>query len=142
MAPYMKYWLTEVYAVVLHDKHTLEELKTFVRYPNGTWKAVQGTNIHDDRVMSLIWALMILETVITEQFYEIETVDKNNKPAVLARLDYGIRNFSDTLSMYGNERENKYSALPLYIDSETIGSDPSYQDQEIMDLQQQGWTYL
>ena len=92
--------------------------------------------------MSLIWALMILETAITEQFYEIETVDKNNKPAVLARLDYGIRNFSDTLSMYGNERENKYSALPLYIDSETIGSDPSYQDQEIMDLQQQGWTYL
>ena len=140
----MKYWLSEVYSVVLRDTGTLEELKTFVRYPNGTWKAVKGTNIHDDRVMSLIWALMILETSITEQFFEIETYDKNNKPAVLNRLDFGVRNFSDTLSMYGNERDqNRYSSLPLYIDSETMGgSSNQYIDKEMVDLQEQGWTFL
>lgn len=140
----MKYWLSEVYSVVLRDTGTLEELKTFVRYPNGTWKAVKGTNIHDDRVMSLIWALMILETSITEQFFEIETYDKNNKPAVLNRMDFGVRNFSDTLSMYGNERDqNRYSSLPLYIDSETMdGSSNQYIDKEMVDLQEQGWTFL
>ena len=138
----MKYWLSEVYSVILRDVATLEELKTFVRYPNGTWKAVKGTNIHDDRVMSLIWALMILETSITEQFFEILQVDKNNKPAELGLLDFGVRQFSNTLSLYGNERDqNRFSALPLYIDSETFGeTDPNF-NQEISDLQEQGWTF-
>ena len=140
----MKYWLTEVYGVVLHDTPTLDELKTFVRYPNGTWKAVQGTSIHDDRVMSLIWALMILETTITEQYFEIEMFDKNNKPAVLSSIDFGVRNFSGTLAQYGNERgQNKYSTLPIYIDSETMdGSVSSHVDKDLTDLQEQGWTLL
>jgi hypothetical protein len=138
----MKYWLSEVYSVVLRDAHTLDELKTFVRYPNGTWKAVKGSNIHDDRVMSLIWALMILETSITEQFFEILQVDKNNKPAELGMLDFGTRQFSNTLSLYGNERDNdRYSALPLYIDSETIDGVDQNHPQEILDLQEQGWTF-
>ena len=138
----MKYWLSEVYSVILRDTATLEELKTFVRYPNGTWKAVKGTNIHDDRVMSLIWALMILETAITEQFFEILEFDRNNKPAELGLLDWGTRQFSNTLSLYGNERENTYSALPLYIESENMGESPSYMDQEMSDLSEQGWTVL
>jgi hypothetical protein len=138
----MKYWLSEVYSVILRDTATLDELKTFVRYPNGTWKAVKGTNIHDDRVMSLIWALMILETTITEQFFEIIKFDKNNKPAELGRLDWDIRQFSNTLSLYGNEKENTYSALPLYIESENMGENPSYMDQEMNDLTGQGWTVL
>ena len=141
----MKYWLSEVYSVVLHDTNTLDELKTFVRYPNGTWKAVKGTNIHDDRVMSLIWSLMILETAITEQFFEIQTYDKNNKPAMLERLDYGLGNFSNTLSLYGNENtKNTYSALPIYIDSEKLDGQPAnfYMDKDLSDLEEQGWTFL
>ena len=140
----MKYWLSEVYSVVLHDSDTLEELKTFVRYPNGTWKAIKGTNVQDDRVMSLIWALMILETTITEQFFEIEQVDSNNKPAVIRRLDYGLRQFSNTLSLYNDESEiGAYSSLPIYIDSETVdGSQTNMVDMELSDLQQQGWEIL
>ena len=140
----MKYWLSEVYSVVLRDTKTLDELKTFVRYPNGTWKAVKGSSIHDDRVMSLIWALMIPETSITEQFFEVVEFDKNNKPAVLSRLDYGIRNFSDTLGLYGNERDkDRYSAMPIYIDSETMGgSEIDYVDRDIQELESQGWNLL
>lgn len=140
----MKYWLSEVYSVVLHDNATLEELKTFVRYPNGTWKAIKGTNVHDDRVMSLIWALMILETTITEQFFEIEQVDSNNKPSVIRRLDYGLRQFSNTLSLYNDESEiGTYNSLPIYIDSETVdGAQASMVDMELNDLQQQGWEIL
>ena len=139
----MKYWLSEVYAVNLRDSSTLEELKTFVRYPNGTWKAIKGTNVHDDRVMSLIWALMILENTITEQFYEIEQVDKNNKPAVLRRLDYGLRSFSNTLNLYADENNNTFGAPPIYIDSETLDqNDTTMFDHEVSDLEQQGWTFL
>ena len=140
----MKYWLNEVYAVNLKDTDTLEELKTFVRYPNGTWKAIKGTNVQDDRVMSLIWALMILETSITEQYYEIQEVDKNNKPALLNRLDYGTRYFSDTLSSYNNESNTRgHSTLPIYIDSETLHSrDGMYMSSDLDELQEQGWELL
>ena len=140
----MKYWLSEVYSVVLHDSDTLEELKTFVRYPNGTWKAIKGTNVHDDRVMSLIWALMILETTITEQYFEIEQVDSNNKPALIKRLDYGLRQFSDTLSLYNDENPaNTYSSLPVYIDSETMGGfETTMADMEMNDMTENGWEIL
>lgn len=139
----MKYWLNEMYSVVIHDNHTFEELKTFVRYPNGTWKAIKGTNVHDDRVMSLIWALMILENTITEQFFEIESTDDNNKPSMIRRLDYGYRQFSDTLSLYGDENYNTHNSMPIYIDSETLdGATPGMVDQEIVSLNEQGWTIL
>ena len=140
----MKYWLNEVYAINLRDEQTLEELKTFVRYPNGTWKAIKGTNVHDDRVMSLIWSLLILETTITEQYFEILEVDKNNKPAILSRLDYGTRYFSNTLSNYADESEiGTYSALPIYIDSETMQqTNDTYMAHDMNELQEQGWEVL
>lgn len=139
----MKYWLSEVYAVTLRDNATLEELKTFVRYPNGTWKAMQGLNTRDDRVMSLIWALMILETDITEQFFEIELTDKNNKPAAIKSLDYGLNSFSNTMSLYNDETKTNASTLPIFMDSEYMpGSTPGTGDAGIDELQEQGWTFL
>lgn len=140
----MKYWLSELHAVTLRDSATLDELKTFVRYPNGTWKAVKGSNIYDDRVMSLIWSLLILETAITEQYFEIEQFDKNNKPALIKDMSYGLRQFSNTLSTYGNEKQSSsYSALPIYIDSDTMGgSETSFKDRDMMDLEEKGWTVL
>jgi len=141
----MKYWLSEVYAVTIHDTQTLEELKTFVRYPNGTWKAIKGTNVQDDRVMSLIWALMILEVGITEQYFEIEQFDKNQKPAVISTLDFGLRQFSNTLNLYGDEMmTEEWNTLPVYIDSEHMdggASNPLY-DRDVSDLMEQGWETL
>lgn len=138
----MKYWLTEAYSVELRDNQTLEELKTFVRYPNGTWKAIQGINIHDDRVMALIWALMILETNITEQFFEVIEYDKNNKPLMIQDLNYGTRQFSHGLSTYTNEANN-YSTMPVYMDSEMLpGEESTQQMQDMSDLSEQGWTIL
>lgn len=140
----MKYWLSEVHAVTLRDSATLDELKTFVRYPNGTWKAVKGSSIYDDRVMSLIWALLILETTITEQYFEIEQYDKNNKPAMIKNVDYNLRQFSNTLSTYSNENQSaSYSALPIYIDSDTMGGeDTSFKDRDMMELEGKGWKLL
>mgnify|MGYP000948358467 CR=1 FL=1 len=51
------------------DLNTLKEMRDFVRYPNGTWKAKGG--YHDDRVMSFMYALFILEKEITERYFDI-----------------------------------------------------------------------
>jgi len=140
----MKYWLTEIYSVVLHDTNTLEELKTFVRYPNGTWKAAKGMNIQDDRVMSLIWSLMILETTITEQFFDVVQLDKHNKPSIIEKGYSDESMFSGSLSTYTNELlTDGYSTLPIFIDSETLGGagENTPQSHEIDDLQEQGWKF-
>ena len=48
----MRYWLNELNVVRFKDIHTLSELKTFVRYPNGTWSAKKEIDCLDDRVKS------------------------------------------------------------------------------------------
>ena len=137
----LKYWLTEVYSVVLRDNMTLEELKTFVRYPNGTWKAIQGINIHDDRVMSLIWALMILETTITEQFFDVIEYDDNNKPRMMEPLDGGNRSYIDSMGL--NTATNYHGTVPIYMDSEYIEDQSSTQfDIDMSELSEQGWTRI
>ena len=62
----------------------------------------------------------------------------------MKRLDYGLRQFSNTLSLYSDENEaSGYTAMPLYIDSDTFGSNgQSIQDQEFSELQEQGWEIL
>lgn len=137
----LKYWLTEVYSVVLRDNMTLEELKTFVRYPNGTWKAIQGINIHDDRVMSLIWALMILETTITEQFFDVIEYDDNNKPRMMEPLDGGNRNYIDSMGL--NTATNYHGTVPVYMESEYIEDSTGTQfDIDMSELNEQGWTRI
>jgi hypothetical protein len=54
--------------------------------------------------MSLIWALIVLETSVTERYYEIVQYDENQKPQQLKLLDYGVREFINPLSMYSNEK--------------------------------------
>jgi hypothetical protein len=108
---------------------------------------MKGLNIQDDRVMSLIWALMILETDITEQYFEIVERDKNNKPSRIKSLDYGEKYFSRTISLYNDENPlNDYSALPLYIDSQTLPGQAdgtgNRHDGDITSLQEQGWELI
>jgi hypothetical protein len=85
---------------------------------------------------------MMLENSITEQYFEIVEVDKANKPAILSRLDFGYRQFSNTLSMYNDENASTGSALPIYIDSETLEPGEDHLPEEVVDLQEQGWTFL
>lgn len=134
----MRYWINELNVVRIRDIKTLAELKGFVRYPNGTWAAKSGSDSHDDRVMSLIWTLMILENEVTEKYYEIVELDDNKRPQVIKSMDYGIKYFINPTSMYSNERDSD-NAIPLPILIST-GSEPDQTD--LTDLQQQGWAYL
>ena len=139
----MKYWMSEVYSVELRDVSTMDELRTFVRYPNGTWKAQAGINMYDDRVMALIWALLILEMTVTEKYFEIVEVDKNNKPSIIKSLDFGLRNFSRSLSIYNSEvNSGDFSTLPVFMDSQSVDGQAQSLNIELDELQAEGWTMV
>ena len=108
----MRYWINELLAVSLRDIETVNELKTFVRYPNGTWAAQKGVDSHDDRVMSLIWSLIVLEPLLTEKYYEVIARDDNGKPLKLAEYNYGTKQFTDPLTLYNGENDGELGAPP------------------------------
>ena len=102
----MRYFMNEVRVIKINEEDTVKELRNFVRYPNGTWKARSG--FHDDRVMAMLYALFILEKEITERFFEIVELDDMGKPLVIEPMDYGISYFEDPTS--------------IYLDNEIVGS--------------------
>ena len=90
MVTNMRYFMNELRAVNVRDIETLTEIKNFVKYPNGKWAAKPGVNMLDDRVMSMGWALIILENELIQRYFEVLRYDDNNRPAELKRYDYDI----------------------------------------------------
>lgn len=132
----MRYFINEMRSVTIKDIDTLKELKDFVRYPNGTWKAKGG--YHDDRVMSLLYALFILEKELTERYFEILELDDHGKPSAIEPMDFGVAMFEDPTSIY-----NDFEVVGLnntYITPIVFGMGDSEQVSEIEYLQQEGWT--
>ncbi len=130
----MRYWVNELKCVTIRDNETVGEIKSFIRYPNGTWAARKGDGVFDDRVMSLLWALMILETELTTKYFEIVRVDDNNKPAELKIFDFGLRAFEDPIKLFRNEKEtDEFSSLPIIFPGQMGSAD------EISRLEEQGW---
>lgn len=110
----MRYFINEARAVYINDADTLNELRHFIRYPNGTWKARQDK--HDDRVMALLYALFILEREITERFFEITMFDDMGKPSMIEPMDFGVQYFEDATSIYLDNEvvgDNNYILPPV-----------------------------
>lgn len=132
-----RYFINEVRSVSFRSRQTLEEFKTFMRYPNGSWKAKGGS--HDDRVMAFIWALMILFNEITELYFELQELDDYGKPLKIIPYDHGIKFFENPTSIYTNEAVDKIensNLLPMSFGSFGEGDD------EIASLLADGWSLL
>lgn len=133
----MRYYVNELVSVRLRDPHTLAELKTFIRHSNGTWSG--KANCLDDRVMSLIWALMILDIDIVERYFEVVTADANRRPLKLALLDYGTtRQFIDPLTAFTNLKggpDGDY--LPTILNDRWAEEDDDHEK-----LKRDGWKPL
>lgn len=129
----MRYWVNELQSVILHDSQTLHELKNFVRYPNGTWKAREGADLHDDTVMSMIWSLMILENTVAEMYFTINQRDDNGRPLSLTPI-YDYQDTDSTLSIIDDTFDGSSSFLPVHM-----GMDSVYND--ISDLESNGWEF-
>ena len=134
----MRYWINELRVVKIRDMQTLIELKNFIRYANGTWGAKPGADNWDDRVMSLVWALIILENELAEKYLEIVEFDDNKKPLKIRALDYGIKYYVNPSSSYNNEKDRTaFTPLPIIMQG---NNEDNFND--ISDLQGQGWRFL
>jgi len=135
----MRYWVNELRAVKIRDINTLNELRGFVRYPNGTWAAKPGADSWDDRIMSLVWCLVILENELVDTYFEVLELDDNRRPLKLKSLDYGIKHFINPTSIYSNEKNSEITTMPLPV---MIQGSNNQDHNDIDDLAQQGWTRL
>lgn len=132
----MRYWLTQLKCISIYDKALVHELKNFVRYPNGTWRAREG-NYYDDRVMSLLWSLIVLENTVVDKYFEVEQYDDNEKPLLLRELDYGVKEFVNPVGLYANQRTGDHIDASPMVFGQATGM-----DSELFDLESQGWERL
>lgn len=131
----MRYFINETRSVTLQDIQTLKEMRDFVRYPNGTWKAKGGFN--DDRVMSLLYALFILEKEITERYFDILELDDHGKPMVIEAMDFGVATFENATSIY-----NDFEVVGLnnpYMTPIVFGMGYTEQLSEMESMAAEGW---
>jgi len=80
-----RYWTNSLKAVQIYDIDTLLELENFVRLPNYTFSKRRDEDL-DDRVLSLIWALFILDPSIAVKYYQIADVDDQGRPLKIKPL--------------------------------------------------------
>lgn len=138
-----KYWMETLRAVTIPDANTIKEFETFRRKENGTWKAKDGH--FDDRVMSLVWALIILETEITQKYLSILQYDDVGKPKII-RDDFG-----EYIEEYGplwddSPIQTSYGSGPQFIGFNEISSKfndlYSLGDDGRLGVEIPGWTIL
>ena len=133
----MRYWLNDLKSIVMRDERTMKELRDFVRYPNGTWKARAGCN--DDLVMALMYAYYILDPDICEQYFEIIEKDDTGRPKTIEAMDFGLSLFEDPTSIYTNEGmgNGNPELNPVFWGMDNDGPSDDY-----IDLIDQGYTPL
>lgn len=133
----MRYWINALRAVNLYDIATIQEIETFVKYPNGTWHKQPGDGILDDRVMALLWALFGLHTPIAEVMFEVLQYDERGKVLKLRK------NSADDDEFYGiNQYRKNWSDddfVPAFISTKR---GDSVANPEMEDLILDGWTTL
>ena len=136
----MRYWVNELKCVHLKSTAAVEELKNFVRYPNGSWAAQPGYDF-DDRVMSLVWALLILENNVVQRYYNVLEIDDNQRPAKLELGAYIDQKFSNFLQDYKMQNiDDSWNPAPVYFEDINILGDGDLTDMDL--LEQEGYVKL
>ena len=137
----MRYWMNELRVVKIYDNKTLLELRDFVRHPNQTWSG-RTANTLDDRVMSLIWALISLENDVCPRYFEIVKYDDNMRPLIIKSLDYGFKRVVSPIGVYANEASDTgLQPLPVVFqgnDSNSV-SDRYTDNMDMEELYSAGW---
>jgi hypothetical protein len=123
-----RYWMNVVNSVQIYDVETVNELRDFQRKPNGTWSAANGK--HDDRVMSMVWALLLLSEDLINEYFEVVEVDENRRPLIIKQLDFGVQYFMNPTTIYTDSGAGE-NALPAIFNG---SSNP-----DLDELNQQGW---
>jgi hypothetical protein len=139
----MKYWLETLQQVSIYDMDTVKEFETFIRKENKTWCAKKGKN--DDRVMAIIWALVILVPQIAQRYFDILDYDDMGKPSLIKdpNRDQAMRAFRDANA--GIIRHELGYSAPSPVMFNTKFADLRLRDDydpELVGLMQGGWKIL
>lgn len=81
----MRYWINKLRVVKLNDIATIQEFETFIKQPNDTWSS-KASKYNDDRVMSMVWALIALHPDVTPRYFEVVDFDTTGRPKKLAGI--------------------------------------------------------
>jgi len=136
----MRYYMNEMRVVKLRDTKTLHELKDFIRHPNGTWSG-RSANTLDDRVMSLVWAIAVLQNDICKKYFEIVSMDDNQRPLKLKPIDYGITDITLPQNIYINEKDAQaFMPLPSIFPDQPDSSDEFSHIPDYEILKKDGWS--
>ena len=133
----MRYWVHELKCIQFRSKELVEELRAFQRNPNGTWSAKPGYD--DDRVMSLIWALMILDNDLIQRYYEVIELDDNGKPKNIILSDFVHQDFKGFLNDYKTQNISDTWEPPSMV---YYNINNGERQSEIDDMIEQGWTMI
>jgi hypothetical protein len=131
----MRYWVNGVQSVIINDYTTLSELKTFVKYPNGTWKKKPGKDIYDDCVMSLIWGLLVLIEKIVTGYFDVAEYDERGKPLKIIPYEVCPPEFFSLDPFFQQYDE---APLPTLINQGTPDTGPGGLNELLM----KDWNYL
>jgi len=137
----MRYWINELKCVDIRSKPAVIELKNFVRYPNGSWAAQPGFDF-DDRVMAMVWALLILENSVIQKYYNVIEIDDNQRPAKIELGPYIDQKFSNFLQDYKMQNiDDTWKPPPVYFKNINIleqDQGPNY-NTDMADLEERGY---
>lgn len=128
----MRYWMNSLRCVEVRDISLVHEIETFIRHNNNTWKKKSGKHTRDDRVMAMCWALFILNEEITHQYFDIVSYDDQGKPSKLQAQYIAPPEYFKLDKYYLRDD----APLPIHF------SGSQNMDDELIDLQSQGWLPL
>lgn len=97
----LKYFVEKKQSVKIFDINTIREFETFIRKENKTWAAKKG--YHDDRVMALVWSLVLLEKDICEKYLDITEYDDAGKPSAILDPNQHLSNINN--NYLGNDNK-------------------------------------
>jgi hypothetical protein len=136
----MRYFISEKRYVQINDSETIKEYENFKRRPNGTWGADDDQT--DDRVISLMWSLMVLDPKIAKDYFEIVEFDTQGKPLqMIPNFDTFITS-TDMIfpTRYRSGVKTDPNDYSKYAFNPTLLGGGGMNEME--DLQMQGWKPL
>ena len=125
----MRYWMNSLQCVEIKDLHLVHELETFVRHNNNTWKKAKGKHTRDDRVMALMWSLIILHEDLVQRYYEVTDWDDQGKPLRIELEEIEAPEYYKLDTFYMQDD----SPLPAHFMGEDVENE---------ELLAEGWTIL
>jgi hypothetical protein len=93
--------------------------------------------------MSLVWAIAILINDICKRYYEIISMDDNQRPLKIKPVDYGIVDITSPNNLYINEKDAQaFMPLPTVFSNFTDNIDQLSDIPDYEILKKDGWEVL